>query len=531
MRRRDFLRSTGAGLALAGLPVMPVNAVPGSSIAAPQVADAARTDGLGRDALAPLARLPVTSESSGYQATEAVVVPDGQHVFVSKLTGFHTVDVSDPAKPELVATVDDILADAGGPIRDILDIKYNRGRLLVASNSGRPYAGLALFDVRDPADPQLLRTHETTYGIHNCFLCGTHAYVTTGRALRVIDVGVREPELVGQWDLTDYDERYEEVSTPAVTLHDVYVQADRAYLAYWDAGAWILDVADPANPTHLGHVSDYSVEELADGAGSITIPPGNDHYVQPNDDGTVMAVGKESWAGLGTGGDEGEAGPSGIALWDIADPADPRHRATINPPPVPEGESGAYANGYWTTAHNFDIVGEFLYSSWYRGGVKVHDIADPANPEERGAWADGETAEIWTARVGVPGEYFVAPSLRNPTDPDGTGALYVFPDPTANDAVITPAGPDVAVSSGTETATTTAPATSTATPAPTEPPTDSPTPSPTPQTRSPTTTPAETPTPTRPVATETGPGFGILAALGAIGVGAWRANRNETTEQ
>ena len=532
MRRRDYLRSTAAGLGLAGLPALPAagaDASPSSDAqsAADSTASAtART----RETLTPLARLPVTSDSGAYQATEAVAAPDGQHVFVSKLTGFHAVDVSDPENPEVVATVEDILADDGGPMRSIYDLKYSRGRLLVASNSGRPYAGVALFDVRDPADPRLLRHHETTYGIHNCFLYGDHAYLTTGSSLEVVDVGSREPERVGGWDLTDHNANYEYVSSFAVNLHDMYVQDDRAYLAYWDAGTWILDVSEPAEPSHLGHVSDFDVEDLATGGGSLTAPPGNDHYVQPSDDGTLLAVGKESWAVTDGDDSEPEGGPSGVDLYDVADPADPTHLATIDPPPVPEGESGSYVNGYWTTAHNLDIVGDSLYSSWYRGGVKVHDVSDPAEPEEVGSWADGERAEFWTARAGVPGDFFIASSLRHPTDREEPGALYVFSDPSDNDASVTPIGPDVEIATPTPGGTATPAETPTGTPSSTPTPTETPSPTPTP-TETPTSAPAPAPTETPTTVDEDGPGFGVLAALGALGAGAVRAVRGDDPDE
>jgi hypothetical protein len=49
--------------------------------------------------------------------------------------------------------------------------------------------------------------------------------------------------------------------------------------------------------------------------------------VQPSSDGSLLAIGKESW---GTAEDSG--GPSGIDLWDISDTSAPRRVATIAPP-------------------------------------------------------------------------------------------------------------------------------------------------------------------------------------------------------
>ena len=143
--------------------------------------------------------------------------------------------------------------------------------------------------------------------------------------------------------------------------------------------------------------------------------------------------------------------------------------------------------------------------------------SDPANPAELAHWADGEATQFWTAQAGVPGEYLVASNYASPDDSEPVG-LFVFPDPTDNPATVTPSGPPVEVA--------------TPTPTPSETPTGTPTPTPT---RSHTGTPTETPSPTRsetPTTTDesttsgSGPGFGPVAALAALGVGAWRVVRD-----
>ena len=524
MRRREYLRSAVGAAGLAGLATT-TPSVLGADDESPSTAASGRpappvtTTTSGDDDFAPIARLPLGEG----QVAEAVTTPDGRYAFVATFSGFRVVDLADPANPEAVAGRDDVLPDRG-PMENIKDVKYNRDRLLVAADRNDSFQGVALFDVRDPTSPRLLGGYRTPYGVHNCDLHGGYAYLSTGSELEIVDVR-GTPEAVARWSVTDYDDAYESVPRIYRNVHDVYVQGDRAYLAYWDSGAWILDVSDPTEPTYVGHGADYTAEDLVDAGSQLDFylePPGNAHYVQPSDDGTLMAVGREAWDVEGDDeGDEDTGGPAGITLWDTSDASAPERLTTIDPPPVPEGESPTYG-GYWTTAHNLDIVGDYLYSSWYQGGVKVHDISDPESPEELAHWRDGEATQFWTAQSGVPGEYFVATNYISPDGSESPG-LFVFPDPTDNPATITPSGPPVEISTPTPTAT----ATPESTPTPTPSPTPTETPSPT-STATPTDTPTNGVTPTaEPTATSdaSGPGFGPLAALGSLGVGAWRAVR------
>jgi hypothetical protein len=117
-----------------------------------------------------------------------------------------------------------------------------------------------------------------------------------------------------------------------------------------------------------------------------------------------------------------------LSMWD----ADAEERlARIGAPPTDDATYG----GVWTTAHNFDFVGDRLYTSWYRGGVKVHDVSDPSTPGELGHWRATETTSFWTAQKGD-GDYLLASSWRDPSQetPQEGAAVYSFPaldsDPT-----------------------------------------------------------------------------------------------------
>jgi hypothetical protein len=493
MRRRETLRLLGGSVAAPSLSSV-VGAHPTPSGTDEEATPApTRTDaGFG-----PLGNVDLSG------ATEAVTSDDGTVAFVAVTDGYAIVDLSTPSQPTVVAEQRDLRADhEDGPLTQIHDVKQDGDTLLVvgpANGRGGAYlSGAVVVDVSEPASPQQRGFYETDYPIHNCDLVDGRAYLTAnGRdavQLEIIDV-TGEPTFLGRWALTDHEPAWEALPRLLRVVHDVWVQDGIAYLAHWDAGVWILDVRDPASPTVLGRIGDRTAEAVvadADGRSQseqISLP-GNAHVAVVNETGDLLAVGREAWAtpGAPPGGDDESpnGGPGGIDLYDISDPAAPVLRSTIDPPATVD----ATLSGSWTTAHNCELRDSVLYSSWYRGGVKRHDVSDPANPTQLTWWADPPHAEFWTARIGVPGETFVASSRGTETSASG---LYVFPDEPGT----TTWGFDKRVGE-TPSATDREPVTETETPAPTEQP--------------------------QPTTATEAPGFGLLAAVAALGTGAlaWR---------
>jgi len=156
-------------------------------------------------------------------------------------------------------------------------------------------------------------------------------------------------------------------------------------------------VSDPASPEVLSRVRGRPVEELAaveNTSREATALPGNDHFVTVDESGTLLGVGVESWAVDAESAD----GPGGVHLYDVSDPTDPRKRGSIDPPPSPDPTR----SGVWTTAHNFELADNHLYSSWYQGGVKVHDVSDPGAPRNCSTGATGSQTKFWTAQQECP---------------------------------------------------------------------------------------------------------------------------------
>jgi hypothetical protein len=332
-------------------------------------------------------------------------------------------------------------------------------------------------------------------------------------------------ERLGDWSVVDIDERWADVSPNNWVLHDVYLRDGVAALAQWDAGTWLVDAADPTAPELLSRVRGRPVEEFLDMASdearteSIE-PPGNDHYVTFDESRTLLGVGQESWEWDG----DGDGGPRGITLYDISEPTTPERLAYIEPP---ETEDPSYSGGTWTTAHNFEFRDDRLYSAWYQGGVMVHDVSDPTTPVHLAHWREEGMSSLWAAQSG-PSGVVIGTSMGVPdpsgSDPDEEQArLYTFPVVEAEAGATT--GTPTATVTRTPTPTTTPTATRTGTPTPTTTPT---------ATRTPTTTATETSTPAatlgttqEPMTTTSGDGsgFGALAALGGIVLGAYHLVR------
>ena len=419
MERRAFLaRSGAAGLGLS---------LPSMTVASRATAATARKQG----PYEPLGQVPITG------AAEAVV-GDDKIAYVAATTGFAVVDVSDPADPTVLAEVRDIEIDSAS-LTQILDLTVDGDRLIVAgpaqtASSGDLFLGFRRYDVSDPADPVPTNTYETGSHIHNCSLEGDRLFVVENtreeNRLVIFDVSGDEITQLGDWSLLDHEPGWRDRYWLARYLHDVTVQDETAYLPCWNAGTYLLDISDPTAPTVVSHVADTTLEaqrELGDVQETVYGLPGNDHYAAVDDSGDLMAVGREAWA---TGGADPDH-PGGIDLYDVRDPTEPVHRGSID---APRTTDETYRGGVWTTSHNFELRDGRLYSAWYRAGVQLHDISDPAAPERLAWWRDPGETGFWTARVVDPGETIIASSTEAIPNTSLEGALYTFPDEAGTQA-------------------------------------------------------------------------------------------------
>jgi hypothetical protein len=513
MRRRALLRLAGLG---AGLGSTSTLVSGGFGRASAQEED-------GQEGFEPLGTLTVPGTKEG------VVGPDGRYAYLAVTDGFAVVDLADPANPELVFENRSILSNReSGPLRMVYDVKHDPVSDLLAvvgpANpvSGDAFYGLVTYDVSDPTTPSRMTVHETEFFNHNCdieegvvYLCGNDA---ERKALVAIDG--ETGDRLGSWSIVSVDERWSRVRFGNWVLHDVSVSDGVAYLAHWDAGTWMVDVSDPTAPSLLGRVRGRGAGVFLDMASDVARrenlePPGNDHFAARGP-GDVLGISVESWQA-----DDSDGGPGSVYLYDVSEPSESSQAAEIPPPGTEDPTFG----GTWTTSHNFEFDGDRLFTSWYGGGVKVHDVSDPSSPVELGHWRDETEAWFWTAQAATD-EFFVATSLGSGV-PDTQGvseraAVYTFPVVEATAATATTTATATPAPNGTDSPT----ATPTVDPGPPGSPADSPSPTPTgtptaTPTAAPTATDSPSPTPTgTPTDPETtaGDGSGFGALVGGLGL-------------
>jgi LVIVD repeat len=169
---------------------------------------------------------------------------------------------------------------------------------------------------------------------------------------------------------------------PAVFDHSTSSSRNgkRAYLAYWDAGAIILDISDPGDVRMIGR-TEYPPDS-----------EGDTHSAVDNRSGKVLVTTDEDFSPGETAAAGEEPAPDdtwGFArIWGIRDPASPAHLSDFaTPHSLTNDVSGFY------TAHNPEIHGTRLYLSWYSDGLRIVNIAKPARPREIGFFVPPPTLD------------------------------------------------------------------------------------------------------------------------------------------
>lgn len=284
--------------------------------------------------------------------------------------GMAVIDWRNPNKPKRVAKLN---APKEWHPEGTQDVKV-KGDLATLCGDGHDVPGVLLIDVSDPTNPEFIgRYTEIDSPVHNTylyndlmFLTGSHRGPEVGNVMQIVDVSdPTNPTLIGEFDIAKH---YPDiVEKGGVFIHDMVVQDDLAYMAYWDAGCVIADVSDPTNPVP---VTQFGAQTNGF--------QGNGHYARPTPDGDIVFLGAETGCG--------DTPPGGIEVFDVTNFNDPQFLTRIDAPDY---------STTLRTSHNFDVTQNRLFSSWYGGGVQVHDITDPANPEQIGCYDPDDTSSYW----------------------------------------------------------------------------------------------------------------------------------------
>ncbi|MBS1260893.1 MAG: hypothetical protein MAG453_00209 [Calditrichaeota bacterium] len=183
---------------------------------------------------------PETLGSVDLDGTCYDVVVAGDYAYVASSVGLHVVDVSSPSNPSLAASL-----DVGGDSRGVV----NAGDYVYMAASG---AGLVVVDASNPTNPSLAASLDSPGFARDVDVDGDYAYLADGATgMSAFDISTpTSPTLAGQADSPGYG-------------YGMKATGGYAYLADDTQGFRIYDVSDPSQPTEIGsYVGDARAKRI-----------------------------------------------------------------------------------------------------------------------------------------------------------------------------------------------------------------------------------------------------------------------------
>lgn len=295
------------------------------------------------------AGLTLLSEFSGdptnpWPVGDAITINVRHHegiAYVARYDGLRIVDVSNPLAPVELGQAK-VQEPNEREIYSDVKIVASDGRLyaLLASNRN----GVVVVDVTDPRRPSAVtRFPRESTNVNAIFVEGTRAYLAnlSSRSLDVYDV--KDPRRGSK--LGTY--RHPDAKGPDHYVHDLSVNAGRAYLSYWELGLVVVDTAaDPANPVLVGRFDDYA--------------PRTSHS-----NWTTSVAGRT----VNVHGDEGFA--AHVRIIDV----DPDSAEFMT-------EIGSFETRPEVSVHNIMAVGETAFVAYFQDGLRILDLTVPTAPHQ-----------------------------------------------------------------------------------------------------------------------------------------------------
>lgn len=298
---------------------------------------------------------------------------------------------------------DSELADAIGiKEADFADLKEGHAR-------GYADGGFRVWSIKDPANPQLLSYVKTGgIGVHRFDMDENYAYISTemegyiGNILVTYDLkDPAKPREVSRWWLPGQHLAGGEKPSwkgQRHRLHHALRAGDKMWAACWYAGGYVIDISDITKPKTIGSY--------------------NYHPPFPEPTHTLMPLpepiaGRKLALMIDEEHDHTPGQPHGF-LW-IMDASDPADLKPVSIFQVSEEASPFTKVGGRFGAHQFQEkqVGSLVFATWFSGGLRIIDLADPENPREIGHY------------IPEPFPGFKSPQ-SNDVDVDERGLIYML---------------------------------------------------------------------------------------------------------
>ena len=254
-----------------------------------------------------------------------------------------------------------------------------------------PYdkGGFKIYDVSDRAKPKLI-TFQKTHGIgvHRFDMDANYAYISTempgyiGNILVIYDIrNPAKPGEVSRWWLPGQHAAGGENKTwpgRQYRLHHALRSGDRLFAGCWHGGVRVIDVSDIRKPRTIGEYNYHPpFPEPSHTFMDVPFAIGGRRI--------ALAIDEEDHAHDAKEMERRRGRPHGC-LWvfDITDVAKMYplaiYQASELDSPYARAAPGRFG------AHQFHerMDGTLVYCTWFAGGLRIVDIADPAAPQEVG---------------------------------------------------------------------------------------------------------------------------------------------------
>ncbi len=329
-----------------------------------------------------------------FQTSEVWIHPNGKVAYLGTTGGgdrLYSVDISDPAKPTIVDSVQD-------DMRTLNDVMTTAdGKVLVFTREGASNRknGIVICTLDDPLHPKKVAdfTDGVTAGVHSAFIYtdpkyGTNVFLTndgTG-AVDVVDINdPAHPKRAGSW----------KTGTPIEAgryIHDIDVQDGLLYGSYWNDGLIILDVGNgikggtPANPQLVSQFkydlpSLYRDAEVTGGTGYVR----GTHTAWRHKNYVFIA---DEVFGLQDLQSKTGRAYGRLQVLDVSDISKPKSVAWYEP------EFGG--------VHNVWVAGDTLYMGAYNAGFRAFDVSGELRGDLRAQRREIVHAQVSSAEGYVP---------------------------------------------------------------------------------------------------------------------------------
>ena len=362
------------------------------------------------------------------------VTVEGKYAYIGHITnkerlGTSILDVSDPRNPRLLSQIhlqeDDSHSHKARVAGDlmIVNVEQNMGPAGRKAADGSPRessyseGGFKIYDVSQREKPKLITHHRThARGVHRFDMDERHAYISTemegyvGNILVIYDIrNPSRPEEVSRWWMRGQHVAGGEKPTWAGRrnrLHHALRFGDELWAGCWHAGLRVIDISDIRAPRTIG---EYNYHPPF---------PEPSHTFMPvpkriDDRRIAVAIDEEDHAHSAEEMERRRGRPH-ACLW-IFDVTDVSRMKPLSLFEVSELDSpwSRAAPGRFG-AHQFQehMDGTLVYCTWFSGGLRIVDVADPMAPREVGCF------------IPEPAAGKLAPQ-SNDVDVDKNGLIYL----------------------------------------------------------------------------------------------------------